>query len=57
MSIILSCICTQEITSKFLLIDLNAAGTAWNKLPIQVREVYSTAAFRAAYMKWYVNRT
>ncbi len=32
-----------------------AAGAAWNKLPVQVREVDNTAAFRAAYMKWYIS--
>ncbi len=34
-----------------------AACAAWNKLPVQVQEVNSIAAFRAAYMKWYVSQT
>ncbi len=34
-----------------------ATGADWNKRPVQVKEVDSTAAFRAAYMKWYISRT
>ncbi len=34
-----------------------AAGAAWNKLPVHIREVDSTAAFMAVYMKWYVSQT